>query len=148
MLLCGAQAAPPRDAPAVFADMLAAIRARDARAVEALSHGDIMLMRGYAIMPASELLRQLEGCTISSTRVPAREGFLGLIMFACPARGARVAPGSCDSGDLRLGATLTRGRVQLSLDEMRSRRPECLIPPPAVPARPQTSARREAIAHG
>jgi|GEM_PF-5304935 len=122
-----------------FTALLRAIGAGDAAAIAALSReNDIMLMRGYAIMPALDLLTRLRGCTVASTRPPTVEGTAGSIRFSCPGRAAREALEPCDSGDLWLGATAKDGRLQLSLDEARRNDDACRPAPPPPPILPRS----------
>jgi hypothetical protein len=155
-LLCAgaailAAATQPDDAEARsrrFAALVTAINAGDAPGVAALSReNDIMLMRGYAIIPAQDLIERLRGCTIASTRAPTIEGTSGTIRFSCPGRAARMALGPCDSGDLILGAIAKQGRLQLSLDELGTGQGACLPAPPAPPP-PPTRPRSTAGNHG
>ncbi len=134
-----AQADAYEESDPAFSALLAAIDRRDAAAIETISRRDIMLMRLQAIMPAWELVATLEGCTIASVR-PASATYR-FIRFACPERQSRVAQGSCDSGDLILAAEAIGGRIRLSLDELRARRPECIPAPPPPPAPPRRPAR-------
>jgi hypothetical protein len=134
VLLAGA-AQPERieERHPAFQALLSAIESRDTAAIEAMTRRDIVLMRLQAYMPAWELIATLEGCTIVSVRPPSSS--YRSIRFACPQRRTRIAPGSCDSGDLLLSAELVEGKMRLSLDERRADRPECIPPPPPPMAR-------------
>jgi hypothetical protein len=133
MLAGGMQADEAEERDPAFRALLSAIESRDVAAIEAMTRRDIVLMRLQAFMPAWELIATLEGCTIESVR-PLSSAYRS-IRFACPRRRARIASGSCDSGDLLLSAELIAGKMRLSLDERRSGRPECIPPPPPPMAR-------------